>query len=107
MVPRAWLSPLTMVIIQLFSLICWIYLLLGRGWFWRCGETDDAVDVSNAKARMHAAPRLWPKIVAIVPARDEANLIANSIESLVRQDYPEHYSVIVVDDQSSDDTAAA
>jgi hopene-associated glycosyltransferase HpnB len=107
MVPRAWLSAMTMVTISLVSLTIWIYLLLGRGWFWRCGETDDAIDASNAKARMHAAPRLWPKIVAIVPARDEANVIASSIESLVRQDYPEHFSVIVVDDQSSDNTAAA
>lgn len=94
-----------MAAISLVSLAIWIYLLLGRGWFWRCGETDDAVDTSDAEARMHAAPGLWPRVVAIVPARDEASVIARSIGSLLRQDYPEHFSVVVVDDQSSDGTA--
>jgi hopene-associated glycosyltransferase HpnB len=94
-----------MAAISLVSLAIWIYLLLGRGWFWRCAETDDAVDTSDAEARMHAAPGLWPRVVAIVPARDEASVIARSIGSLLRQDYPEHFSVVVVDDQSSDGTA--
>jgi hopene-associated glycosyltransferase HpnB len=94
-----------MAVISLVSLAIWIYLLLGRGWFWRCGETDDAVDASDAEARMHAAPGLWPRVAAIVPARDEASVIARSIGSLLRQDYPEHFSVVVVDDQSSDGTA--
>ncbi len=94
-----------MAAISLVSLAIWIYLLLGRGWFWRCGETDDAVDASDAEARMQAAPGLWPRVVAIVPARDEASVIARSIGSLLRQDYPEHFSVVVVDDQSSDGTA--
>ena len=88
------------------SLAIWVYLLLGRGWFWRCVETDDSVDTSGTAARMGLTPS-WPKIVAIVPARDEAHVIARSIESLARQDYPENLSVIVVDDQSSDGTAAS
>jgi hypothetical protein len=61
---------MSMVTISLVSLAIWIYLLLGRGWFWRCGETDDAVDAANAEARMGSAPGAWPKIIAIVPARD-------------------------------------
>ena len=48
-----------------------------------------------------------PSVVAIIPARDEADMIANSVGSLLRQDYPGRFSVVVVDDQSSDGTAAA
>jgi Glycosyl transferase family 21/Glycosyl transferase family 2 len=51
------------------------------------------------------APDVWPSVVAIIPARDEADMIARSVGSLLRQDYPGPFSVIVVDDQSADGTA--
>jgi hopene-associated glycosyltransferase HpnB len=44
--------------------------------------------------------------VAIVPARNEADVIARSIGSLARQDYPGTFSILLVDDNSDDDTAA-
>jgi hopene-associated glycosyltransferase HpnB len=49
----------------------------------------------------------WPRVVAIIPARDEADMIVHSVGSLLRQDYPGRFAVVVVDDQSSDGTAAA
>jgi hopene-associated glycosyltransferase HpnB len=52
-------------------------------------------------------PDAWPTVVAIIPARDEADMIALSVGSLLRQDYPGPFSVVVVDDQSTDGTAAA
>ena len=45
--------------------------------------------------------------MAIIPARDEVDVIAQTVGSLLRQDYPGLFSVVVVDDQSSDGTAAA
>jgi hopene-associated glycosyltransferase HpnB len=51
-------------------------------------------------------PNAWPSVVAIIPARDEADVIARSVGSLLRQDYPGLFSVVVVDDQSTDGTAA-
>jgi hopene-associated glycosyltransferase HpnB len=51
-------------------------------------------------------PDAWPSVVAIIPARDEADMIARSVGSLLRQDYPGPFSVVVVDDQSTDGTAA-
>ena len=48
----------------------------------------------------------WPALAAIVPARNEAGLIAASIGSLVRQDYKGAWCIILVDDESSDDTVA-
>jgi hopene-associated glycosyltransferase HpnB len=46
-------------------------------------------------------------VVAVVPARNEADVIVQSIESLLRQDYPGSFRVVLVDDGSSDGTAAA
>jgi hopene-associated glycosyltransferase HpnB len=45
--------------------------------------------------------------LAIIPARDEADMIAHSVGSLLRQDYPGRFALVVVDDQSTDGTAAA
>jgi hopene-associated glycosyltransferase HpnB len=77
-------------------LAAWLYLLFGRGFFWMTRERDD---------RDAPLPETWPSIVAVVPARDEADVIARSIGSLVAQDYKGSFQVILVDDQSNDDTA--
>jgi hopene-associated glycosyltransferase HpnB len=45
-----------------------------------------------------------PKVVAIMPARDEAEGIGKAIESLIQQDYPGLRQILVVDDHSSDET---
>jgi hopene-associated glycosyltransferase HpnB len=45
-------------------------------------------------------------VVAVVPARNEADVIARSIGSLLRQDYAGPFRVVLVDDGSSDGTAA-
>lgn len=48
-----------------------------------------------------------PRVTVIVPARDEAANIERCLRSLLAQDYPaDRLSVIVVDDHSTDDTAA-
>ena len=89
--------------ISLIPLAIWVYLLFGRGWFWLCGERDDSAAAAN-KVRNEAD--VWPSLVAIIPARDEADMIAHSVGSLLRQDYSGPFSVVVVDDQSTDGTAA-
>ena len=80
------------------GLLIWVYLLLGRGMFWLARERDDR--------REPAEPAAWPSVVAVVPARDEADVIARSIGSLLAQDYPGPFGVVLVDDQSGDGTAA-
>ncbi|MGA8447609.1 MAG: glycosyltransferase, partial [Roseiarcus sp.] len=92
--------------VALLSLAVWAYLLFGRGWFWRCAERDDSVPVAS-DAKISNAHESWPAVVAIIPARDEADMIAHSVGSLLRQDYRGPFSVVVVDDQSADGTAAA
>ncbi|HTT98720.1 MAG TPA: glycosyltransferase [Rhizomicrobium sp.] len=77
-------------------LLAWLYLLFGRGMFWVTRERDD---------RDAPLPEMWPSVVAIVPARDEADVIARTLGSVVAQDYKGSFRVILVDDQSSDETA--
>ena len=80
------------------SLTVWLYLLLGRGGFWLTRERDDA----NLPLSTEAA---WPAVIAVVPARNEADVVARAVTSLVRQDYPGPFRIILVDDQSSDGTS--
>jgi chlorobactene glucosyltransferase len=50
---------------------------------------------------------LAPSIAVIVPARDEAANIGRCLQSILLQDYPAQWlKVLVVDDHSTDDTAA-
>jgi YVTN family beta-propeller protein len=44
-------------------------------------------------------------VAAVVPARNEADVIERSVTSLLAQDYPGPLRVIVVDDSSDDGTA--
>jgi len=85
--------------IGLAAVAVWLVLLLGRGGFWLARERDDR-DVP-------APPAAWPGVVAVVPARDEADVIARSVGSLLAQDYPGPFRVVLVDDGSTDGTADA
>ena len=91
---------MTALAIGLVSCAAWTYLLLARGGFWRARERDDGRDAQLA------CPAAWPRVAAVMPARDEADVICESVASLLRQDYRSDLSVIVVDDHSSDVTAA-
>ncbi|MGC1328022.1 MAG: glycosyltransferase, partial [Xanthobacteraceae bacterium] len=77
-------------------LAIWLYLIAARGGFWRAAERDD-----EAVAPLGA----WPPVAAVVPARDEAECVGQTVTSLLRQNYPGELTVIVVDDQSRDGTA--
>ena len=95
------MSGATLVMLfALAPLAAWLYLILGRGGIWRARERHD-------RGPDGPPPGRWPAVTAVVPARDEADVIARSISSLLAQDYPGDLTVILVDDQSSDGTAAA
>jgi hopene-associated glycosyltransferase HpnB len=80
--------------IAILSLAIWIVLLFARGGFWR--EKPRPAPVTS--------PR-WPSVVAVVPARDEAEGIGTAIASLLRQRYPGEFTIVLVDDHSTDGTA--
>jgi hopene-associated glycosyltransferase HpnB len=76
-------------------LAIWLYLLALHKGFWLLRERDTTpVD----------EPVSWPSVVAVVPARNEADVIRRSIESLIAQDYPGEFHIVLVDDQSDDGT---
>ena len=83
-------------------LAIWFYLLVARGGFWLARERDDN-PVPGADPSRGAAS--WPAVTVVIPARDEAECIGETVGSLLRQDYPGSLTVIVVDDQSRDGTA--
>jgi hopene-associated glycosyltransferase HpnB len=83
-------------------LAIWLYLLAARGAFWLARERDDDGPVLH---NPWAGP--WPAVTAIIPARDEAACIGQTVTSLLRQDYRGEFNVIVVDDQSRDGTGQA
>ncbi|HEY7688761.1 MAG TPA: glycosyltransferase [Dongiaceae bacterium] len=85
-------------ILALLSVAAWLYLLGFHGAFWRCGQ----VFIPTA----HRMPEFWPAVAAIVPARDEVATIGPVLHSLLAQDYPGSFSVTLVDDRSTDGTAA-
>jgi hopene-associated glycosyltransferase HpnB len=77
------------------SLAIWLYLLFGRGFFW-CERPQ----------RVPAEPPRQPEIVAVIPARDEAATIGETVASLLRQNYRGRLTIVLVDDHSSDGTGA-
>jgi hopene-associated glycosyltransferase HpnB len=86
-------------IIGIIALAIWLHLFFGHGWFWRVGKL-------NADSAMGGALNKWPSVVAVIPARNEAETIERAVTSLVRQDYAGDFSIVVVDDHSEDATAS-
>jgi hopene-associated glycosyltransferase HpnB len=80
--------------------LIWLYLLLGRGAFWR-------VDLFAAKSPVEGSPANPPRIVAVIPARNEAPVVGQAIASLVKQNYRGGFHIVLVDDGSEDGTAEA
>jgi glycosyltransferase involved in cell wall biosynthesis len=59
------------------------------------------VSVTAAEANL---PHVTPAVSVVVPTRDRADYLAVTLSSLLDQDFPEPYEVIVVDDGSRDST---
>jgi hopene-associated glycosyltransferase HpnB len=84
------------------SCAIWLYLLTFRGQFWRCNQ--QLSELSELDSKM--LPQ-WPSVCAIVPARNEAAVLPQSLQSLLSQTYSGRFQVMIVDDQSTDGTADA
>jgi hopene-associated glycosyltransferase HpnB len=78
------------------SLASWIYLLFGRGGFWRMRESPVPEWTGPAKS-----------VAVVIPARNEAPVVGRAIASLLAQNYPGSLRVFLVDDHSTDGTIAA
>jgi hopene-associated glycosyltransferase HpnB len=82
--------------LMLLSLTIWLGLLCFWGQFWR---TDQQLELTETQLQS------FPVVCAVVPARNEAELIPTSLRSLLLQDYPGSFNVFLVDDRSTDATA--
>ncbi len=82
--------------IVLLALLVWLYLVFAHGRFWE-----------SAPELPPSVPTECPDVDIIVPARDEAATIGPVIASLLAQDYTGAFRVFLVDDNSTDGTAAA
>ncbi len=82
--------------IAILPIIIWLGLLVFWGQFWR---TDQ--QLANTISTLPS----WPTVCAVIPARNEADVLPISLRSLLTQDYPGTFTIILVDDQSTDGTA--
>ncbi len=73
----------------------WVGLVAARGRFWDA-RTDGLRDPAPGDAA--------PDVQAVVPARNEADVVARTLASLLAQDYAGRFAVTLVDDRSDDGT---
>jgi hopene-associated glycosyltransferase HpnB len=95
---RVWHAvPVPLVAVCAVAVIAWAYLLAGHGGYWR---------TSQRLPPASADPAAWPTVTAVVPARNEAAVLPDTLPTLLGQHYPGEFSVVLVDDDSSDGTAS-
>lgn len=84
--------------LAILSLFIWLGLLSFRGQFWRSDQRleQDITPFSGVNL---------PVVCAVIPARNEADLLPVTLRSFLNQDYAGALSVILVDDHSTDGTA--
>ncbi len=83
--------------IACLSLAIWLFLLLFWGQFW----------LANQKLTINTnILQNYPIVRVVIPARNEAQLLSQTLTSLLKQDYLGDFSVVLVDDNSTDSTQA-
>src|SRR5450755_3345883 len=99
--------------VALLAFVIWLYLAFGRGGFWLGAERDDfdpplpAPPPPPGMTPAVVSPAVvTPDVIVVIPARNEAEGVGECVGSLLRQDYRGLRTVVLVDDESSDGTAA-
>jgi hopene-associated glycosyltransferase HpnB len=83
------------IVIALTAIAAWVILLCFRGEFWRPVELRQPVCQEKSLA----------SVVAVIRARNEAEMITETLRSLFAQDYEGNVHIVLVDDHSNDKTA--
>jgi hopene-associated glycosyltransferase HpnB len=93
-------ASVVLAVLALTGAAGWLGVLLGtaRAWDLRPIAEDDEEP---------PAPTRWPSVTALVPARNEAAVLPQTLPALLGQDYPGEWRVVVVDDRSTDGTVEA
>ncbi len=87
---------LILYIVLGFSLLTWLFLIIFWGDFWLCNQKITNTSQDNNQNNI--------SVCAVIPARNEADLLPITLKSLLRQDYSGDLRIILVDDQSTDGT---
>ncbi|MCQ8279213.1 glycosyltransferase [Acetobacteraceae bacterium KSS8] len=87
-----------MLALAVLTLLIWCWLILFHGRFWQAGPVLRPVPADPDAS--------WPPVQIVIPARDEAEGVAACLRSLLAQDYPARYRIVLVDDRSTDGTGA-
>jgi hopene-associated glycosyltransferase HpnB len=80
------------------SAAAWVYLLFFHGAYWQTGQRLPCVRPDAITS--------WPEVIAVVPARNEADMLPSTLPALLAQDYPGRFRVTLVDDRSADGTGS-
>ncbi|CAK7192467.1 hypothetical protein COMNV_00665 [Commensalibacter sp. Nvir] len=91
---------MVMIVLSVLSFAIWLWLCFFHGRFWSKGPFLYPID-----SRKQSKRKNWPNVYVIVPARNEAQTIGEVSRSLIQQDYPGYFQILVVNDASSDNTA--
>jgi hopene-associated glycosyltransferase HpnB len=104
------------------SVVIWLWLLGFRGQFWQSdvvlewgsgedkgGGEDGRVgrvdDFNSTLKTQNLNLKTFPSVCAVIPARNETDVLPLTLPSLLQQNYAGAFRVILVDDHSSDGTA--
>ena len=89
-----------LAVVATVSVLAWLFILLhpARAWdFQPVGDDGPIPDIDGSET--------FPEISILVPARNEALSLPNTLPALLTQNYPSPYHVILIDDRSADGTA--
>lgn len=86
---------LSLVIAGILAVLSWVYLLFARGRFWQAANRTVGV------GRCNSSPS---RVAIVVPARNEEEVVARCITSLLEQTCCESIHIFLVDDFSCDRT---
>lgn len=93
-----------MTIVAAVALAAWIYLVVFHGRFWRVAR---APSPAKREAPVPPTTSSAPRVAVVIPARNEADVVAAAIASLLSQDHSGPRHIFLVDDASADGTADA
>jgi hopene-associated glycosyltransferase HpnB len=90
-----------LLVLVAFSALLWLSLLLARDRAYTYAENLALADMAKTPPLADECPT----VTAIIPARNEEEMLPHTLPTLLRQEYP-RLTVVLVDDNSSDRTAA-
>src|SRR5438874_9960747 len=82
--------------VGLVSVLIWSYLLLARGDFWKISDNLVSRELQSTSAA---------RVAVVIPARNEADVIQQTVRSLLSQDSDHSTHIVLIDDGSADKTA--